>query len=593
MKKSDIYKREHSNTELVKRFLPYFKGHKKTVAFDLLCAALTTLCDLFLPMIVREITDLAINDIGSLTIMFVLKTGGFYILLRLIDAAASYYMASVGHIMGAKIETDMRTDLFAHLQKLSFSYYDNMKIGQIMSRITSDLFDITEFAHHCPEEFFIAAIKITVTFAVLSSINIWLTLLIFATLPLMALCTSKFRLRMRKAFIDQRHELGEINSQVEDSLLGIRIVRSFANEAIETERFRKGNKRFFTAKSNAYKHMAGFHTTTRVFDGLMYILVVIAGALFIIWNKITAADYAAYLLYVSTLLTSVRRIVEFTEQFERGLTGVERFAQIMDAPVEIEDCADAKPIEKVSGAIRLDNVTFSYDKKKGDVISSLSIDIKPGEHVAVVGPSGGGKTTLCNLIPRFYETEKGQIFLDGTDIHDITLSSLRSNIGVVQQDIYLFSGTVKSNILYGKPDATDEEVIEAAKLSGAHDFIVKLPQGYDTYVGERGVMLSGGQKQRISIARVFLKNPPVLILDEATSALDNENELIVQQSLAKLANGRTTLTVAHRLTTIKNADRIIVLTEKGISEQGSHEELIAKKGDYYNLYRLYSEQNEA
>lgn len=576
-----------SNAELIRRFAPYFKKYYPSLAIDLFCAGLTTVGELVLPLIVRRITNTAINDISQLTVKLVLTLGGLYVLLRLIDAAAYYYMTSYGHIMGTKIESDMRADLFAHLQKLPFSYYDEMKIGQLMSRITNDLFQITEFAHHCPEEFFIAAVKITATFVILCRMNVPLTLLLFAVLPLMLICTGKSRKNMRLAFKNRKHELGEINAQTEDSLLGIRVVKSFANEDEENRKFTIGNRRFFKAKADSYKHMGAFHTTTRIFEGLMYIVIVVIGALFMIKGKITPADYTAYLLYVSTLLVSIKRIVEFSEQFEDGMTGIERFAEIMDAPPEKGDSENAKPLENVRGDVTFNNVTFKYSEEKGDVLSHVSLDVKAGENVAIVGPSGSGKTTLCSLIPRFYELSSGRVLIDGKDIKDITLKSLRSNIGVVQQDVYLFSGTVRENIAYGKPGATEEEIISASKLAGAHEFISALPHGYDTYVGERGVMLSGGQKQRISIARVFVKNPPILILDEATSALDNESELIVQNSLSELAKGRTTFTIAHRLTTVKNATVIIVLTENGIEEKGTHEELMAKKGIYCELYSLY------
>ncbi len=575
--------------KLIRRFAPYYKGYVGTVAFDLVCAALTTLCELVLPLIVRAITNQAIDDLAGLTVSFVLKLGGVYIVLRLIDAAAAYYMASVGHIMGSRIETDMRRDLFAHLQQLSFSYYSNTKVGQIMARITGDLFEVTEFAHHCPEEFFIAAIKITVSFIILAGMNIWLTLMVFALLPLMLLAARVFNKRMRKAFMDTRHQVGELNAQVEDSLLGIRVVKSFANEPMEEEKFRDGNQQFLQTKRVAYKAMAGFHTTTRVFDGLMYILVVIVGALFIIGGQITPGDFVAYLLYVSTLLTSIRRIVEFTEQFQRGMTGIERFCQIMDAPLEIKDDKDAGELQGVKGDIGFEDVSFGYADDGKQVLANLNLNVKAGENVALVGPSGSGKTTLCNLIPRFYDVTSGRITVDGQDIRSLTQKSLRENIGMVQQEVYLFSGTVYENIAYGKPGATREEVEKAARQAGAHEFIQELPDGYDTFVGERGVKLSGGQKQRVSIARVFLKNPPILILDEATSALDNESERIVQKSLETLAKGRTTFTIAHRLTTIRNATVIWVLTDKGVEEQGTHAELMDQKGVYYSLYHMYTE----
>lgn len=574
--------------KMIGRFLPYFKKYKWILLTDLLMASLTTVCELVLPLIVREITDRATAEVMSLTVDFVVRVGIFYIVLRLIDTVAQFYMNSVGHIMGVYIEKDMRRDLFAHLHKLSFSYYDNTKVGTIMSRITNDLFDITEFAHHCPEEFFIAGIKIIVGFIMLASFNLRLTLIIFAILPLMMVCTRIFNKRMRKAFSDSRVQTGQLNAAVEDSLLGVRVVKSFAREDLEEDKFEKGNTLFAKIRRRAYFAMAGFHGTTRLFDGVMYIAVVMVGALFLIGGGITIADYTAYLLYVSTLLTSVRRIVEFTEQFQRGITGIERFVEIMDQSVEIVDAPGARELRDVKGEIVFENVTFRYGEEKKTTLAALNLSIGAGENVALVGPSGGGKTTLCNLIPRFYDIEQGSIRIDGGDIREYTLSSLRGNVGVVQQDVYLFSGSVRENILYGKPDATEEEMIEAAKLAGAHEFILQLPEGYDTYVGERGLKLSGGQKQRISIARVFLKNPPILILDEATSALDNESERLVQKSLERLAKGRTTLTIAHRLTTIQNADRILVLTEQGIVEEGSHQELLAKGGIYSDFYKMYS-----
>lgn len=585
----ETQKKTMKTSKLIRRFVPYYKDYWGTVAFDLLCAAMTTLCELVLPLIVRSITNQAIDDLAGLTVNFVLKLGGLYIFLRIIDAAAAYYMASVGHIMGSRIETDMRRDLFAHLQQLSFSYYSNTKVGQIMARVTGDLFEVTEFAHHCPEEFFIAAIKIVASFIILAGMNIWLTLMVFILLPLMLLFARIFNKRMRKAFMDSRHQVGELNAQVEDSLLGIRVVKSFANEPMEEEKFRDGNQQFLQTKRIAYKAMAGFHTTTRVFDGLMYILVVIVGALFIIGRKITPGDYMAYLLYVSTLLTSIRRIVEFAEQFQRGMTGIERFCQIMDAPKEITDAEDAKELHHVKGEIGFENVSFGYADDGKQVLANLNLSVKAGVNVALVGPSGSGKTTLCNLIPRFYDVTSGSITVDGQDVRSLTQKSLRENIGMVQQEVYLFSGTVYENIAYGKPGAAREEIEKAAKQAGAHEFILELPEGYDTFVGERGVKLSGGQKQRVSIARVFLKNPPVLILDEATSALDNESERIVQKSLETLAKGRTTFTIAHRLTTIRNATVIWVLTDKGVEEQGTHAELMEKKGVYYNLYHMYTE----
>ncbi len=573
---------------LLKRFVPYFKKYKFILVLDLICASLTTVCELVFPMLVRTITDKGINDIASLTVDFILKVGMFYLVLRLVDSAANFYMANTGHIMGAKIETDMRRDLFNHLQTLSHSYYSEHKVGQIMSRITSDLFDVTEFAHHCPEEIFIASLKIIVSFIILCSINVPLTLIMFASLPIIFVIVKFFNKRMRSAFKKQRHQVGEINSQVEDTLLGIRVVKSFANEDIEIKKFEKDNNRFLGIKKIAYLYMAGFQTSNRAFEGLLYIIVVVAGSLFMLKGTVSPADLTAYLLYINTLLATLRTIIQFTEQFQRGMTGIERFIEVLDTPSEIQEKENAIDIIDVKGNIIFENVSFHYSDDKTEVLSNINLNIKKGDSVALVGPSGGGKTTLCNLIPRFYDTTDGKILIDGIDIKDLTLKSLRNSIGVVQQDVYLFSGTVYENIIYGLPDATQEDVVEAAKLAGAHDFICSLPEGYNTYVGERGVKLSGGQKQRISIARVFLKNPPILILDEATSALDNESEKIVQDSLEKLAKGRTVFTIAHRLTTIRNANLILVLTENGIEEQGTHKELIAKDGIYNNLYSMYA-----
>ena len=577
---------------LLKRFLPYYEKYKKEMAVDLLCALLTTGCEVVFPLIVRAITNQAVIDYTAITTAWVLKLGGLYLLLRVIDTAANHFMQYWGHVTGTKLETDMRTDLFAHLQQLSFSYYNSTKVGQIMARITSDLFDVTEFAHHCPEEILIALVKITASFTILMGMSAPLTLMIFVLMPFMFIGTRYFRRKMRIAFKDTRHQVGEINAQVEDSLLGVRVVKSFANEDLEQEKFDRGNQKFFGFKRNQYRYMAGFNTVTRLFDGLMYITVVVMGALFLKDGKISVGDYTAYLLYISTLLTSIRRIVDFTEQFERGMTGIERFCEIMDAPVEIKDNPGARPLAAdVRGDIRFENVGFHYsDDEDHEVLKNVDLHISAGQNVALVGPSGAGKTTLCNLIPRFYDVTHGRILIDGQDIQGVTLRSLRGAIGMVQQEVYLFSGSVRDNISYGKPGATDEEIILAAKRAGAHDFIVRLPNGYDTYIGERGVKLSGGQKQRLSIARVFLKNPPILILDEATSSLDNESELLVQRSLEELAKGRTTFTIAHRLTTIRNADVIWVLTEKGIEETGTHTELMQKGGIYASLYSLYTEK---
>ena len=572
------------------RFLPYYKKYTGTLIMDLFCAALTTLCEIVLPLIVREITDRASTDPALITLDLIAKCGILYLVLRIIDAAAYYYMSAIGHVMGTKIETDLRRDMFSHLQKLPFSYYDNTKIGTLMSRITSDLFDVTEFAHHCPEEFFIAGIKIVAAFVILCTINLELTLIMFAVLPPMTIILYIFNRKMREGFRESRKKVAELNSQVEDSLLGIRVVKSFANEEIEKGKFEKGNLGFLNIKAKVYSYMGGFHSFTRFSDGIMYMIIVVIGAFYLKDAKITAADFVAYLLFVSTLLTSIRRIVEFAEQFQRGMTGIERFFEVVDTDPTIIDAENAEDLVDVKGSIEFKNVNFRYSEENDKVLDNLSMKIDAGQCVALVGPSGGGKTTISSLIPRFYDIDSGEILIDGKNIKELSVKSLRDNIGMVQQDVYLFSGSVRENIAYGKPGATEEEIIHAAELAGADSFIRQLPEGYDTYVGERGVKLSGGQKQRISIARVFLKDPPMLILDEATSALDNESERLVQQSLSRLAKGRTTLIIAHRLTTIKNADRIIVLGNNGIEEEGSHTELMQKQGVYYDLYNTYTSE---
>lgn len=582
-------KSEYTSKELIGRFLPYFKGYKGIVFFDLCCAALTTVCELVLPMIMRYITNVGLSDAASFSLEVIVKVAVLYLVLRLIDCFASYYMAGVGHIMGARIETDMRRDAYQHLMKLSDTYYSNTKVGQIMGRITNDLFEVTEFSHHCPEEFFIAGIKTVVSFVILVQINVWLTIMLFAIIPVMTVVCMKLNFKMRGAFRKQRNQIGELNSRIEETLLGQKVVKAFTNEEKELDKFETDNQEFLEIKKISYKLMAAFNFTTKSFEGAMYLVVVLAGSLLLYYGQLEAGDLIAYIMYVSTLITTIRRIIEFAEQFQRGMTGIERFLQIMDARIEIFDTEGAEPLKNTQGEIAFEDVSFEYPDDHNQVFRNLRLKIHSGEKVAIVGPSGGGKTTLCNLIPRFYETTGGQIKIDGRDVREYTLKSLRQNIGIVQQDVYLFSGTVYENIAYGKEDATREEVIEAAKKAGADEFICNLKDGYETYVGERGVKLSGGQKQRISIARVFLKNPPIIILDEATSALDNESEFAVARSLAQLSEGRTTLTIAHRLSSIKNADRILVLTEDGIMEEGNHETLLAKKGMYYQYYTLANE----
>ena len=586
---SNTSNREYSTSELIKRILPYFKPYKKILAIDLFCASLTTICEIVLPMIIRKITNTAIENVALVTVKMIGSLALLYLILRIIDSFANFYMACQGHIMGARIETDMRRDAYSHLQRLSDTYFNNTKVGQIMARITNDLFDITEFSHHCPEEFFIAGLKIVASFIILSRINITLTLLMFAFVPVMTLVCKIINKKMRRAFIAQRQQIGELNANIEDSLLGQKVVKAFTNEDIENQRFEKGNQIFLNIKKYSYVLMGAFQTSTRVFDGLMYLTIILAGGLLLIKGKLLPGDLVAYVMYVSTLITTIRKIIDFTEQFQRGLTGIERFLQIMDSDIEIFDSPNAKDIVNPKGDIVFKDVSFEYPDDHNQVFKGLNLSIKPGEKVAIVGPSGGGKTTLCNLIPRFYDITSGSITLDGINITDITLKSLRKSIGVVQQDVYLFSGTVYENILYGNPSATREDVERAARLANADEFIRELKDGYDTYIGERGVKLSGGQKQRISIARVFLKNPSIIILDEATSALDNESEYEVAKSLNALAEGRTTLTIAHRLSSIMNSDRILVLTNDGIVEEGNHDSLMAQNGIYCQFYKMANE----
>ena len=582
--------RTYRSSQLIRRFWPYLRKYRKLLALDLFFAALTTLCDIALPMIMRSLTNSALGAAAELTAGAVLRMAALYAALRLVDAGANFYMQSQGHIMGVYIETDMRTAAFSHLQRLSDTYYANTKIGQIMGRITNDLFDVTEFAHHCPEEFFIAGIKLAASFAILCGTSPVLTLLVFACVPVMLIVCTRLNLWLRSAQKAQRVQIGELNAMIEDSLLGQRVVKAFGGEKTEAEKFDRGNQEFRRIKTRWYYAMAAFGTSTRLFDGLMYLVVIVAGGLFLVHGRISPGDLVAYILYVSTLIATIRRIVEFAEQFQRGMTGIERFCEILDAPVDITDAPDAVPLKVKEGEIAFEDVTFEYPDDHNRVLRHLNLRIRPGENLALVGPSGGGKTTICNLIPRFYDVTDGRILVDGQDVRKVTLESLRGAIGIVQQDVYLFSGTVRENLAYGKPGATDAEIAEAARLAGADEFIRKLPDGYDSYIGERGVKLSGGQKQRISIARVFLKNPKILLLDEATSALDNESEALIGRSLEKLAQGRTTLTIAHRLTTVRNADRILVLGQNSIEEEGTHGELLARKGLYFRLWNGMTEK---
>ena len=511
----------------------------------------------------------------------------FLIMLILVDCYSRYFIGNYGHVMGAKMEYDMRAEIFAHMQKLSFSFYDDAKVGQLMSRITSDLFDITELLHHGPENIILSLLKIAGALVILLSINKWLTLAAFVVLPVMFLFAFFLNKKMRKAFKRNRIKIAEINGQIEDNLSGIRVVKSFANEDMENSKFKKGNDGFLEAKKNSYKYMGSFQAGVGVFTTFIQINVILAGALLIADNKVNVSDLVTFLLYIGVFTEPIKTLVDFTEQFQNGYSGFERFQEIMNINPDIEDKADAKELENVKGDIEFDNVSFQYKDGDEKVLNNVNLKTDAGSYVALVGASGAGKTTLCSLIPRFYDVTEGAIRIDGTDIRDVSLKSLRKQIGMVQQDVYLFAGTILENIAYGKPDASREEIIEAAKNANAHEFIMSFPKGYDTDIGQRGIKLSGGQKQRLSIARVFLKNPPILIFDEATSALDNESEKIIQDSLEKLAKDRTTFVIAHRLTTIKNAQRILVLTEDGIAESGTHEELLELGGIYEKLYNMH------
>ncbi len=569
----------------LKKMASYYKPYFGTFMLDLFFAFLASATALVIPLVVRYITSNIANIKADGDIRLILTIGGVLFGLVLVNFGSRYFISYVGHVMGAKIEYNMRSEIFDHYQKLSFSFYDEQKVGSLMSRVTSDLFDITELLHHGPENLAISAIKIIGAFIILSNISIYLTLAAFALIPIMIVYAIFMNRRMRRAFRENRVKIADINTQIEDNLSGIRVVKSFANEEIENGKFKVGNDAFLKAKKNSYFYMGLFHSGMSSFNILINVIVIVVGGVLLIKNLVDVPDFVAFLLYINVFTEPIQTLVEFTEQFQNGYTGFERFREIMDIEPDIEDSPRAEELKDVKGDIVFEDVSFKYKDSAHRVLRHINLDVKAGSYVALVGSSGGGKTTLCSLIPRFYEVTKGSIKIDGKDIREVTLKSLRDNIGIVQQDVYLFAGTVYENILYGKPSATREEVIEAAKLANAHEFIEGLPNGYETDIGQRGVKLSGGQKQRLSIARVFLKNPPILIFDEATSALDNESENIVKESLEKLAANRTTLVIAHRLSTIKNAERILVLTEKGIEESGTHDELMAKNGIYAGLYK--------
>ena len=568
-----------------KKFLSYYRPYLKLFLADMFCAMIAAGISLVFPIIIRYITGTVLVD-NNFEISLIYKLGVLMIVLVVIEYLCNYFVAYKGHVMGVYMERDLRNELFQHYQKLSFSFYDEEKTGQLMSRLTNDLFSLTELYHHGPEDIVISFIKFFGAFVILANINLQLTLIIFAFIPVMGAFIYYYNRKMKKAFKANRRRVGDINARIEDNLSGIRVVKSFANENYENNKFNDENNRYVNSKSNSYFYMGKFHSGLGAFTSMITVAAAIFGSIFISKDVIVTADLVAFLLYINNLIEPVKKFINFTEQFQEGITGFERFMEVLEIEPDIVDSKNAIDLKDVKGAIEYCDVGFKYNKTNDYVLKDINLKINPGEYVALVGTSGAGKTTICSLLPRFYEVSEGKILIDGHNIKDIKLNSLRQNIGIVQQDVYLFAGTILDNIRYGRFDATDEEVIEAAKKANAHDFIMELPDGYNTDCGQRGVKLSGGQKQRLSIARVFLKNPKILILDEATSALDNESERIVQESLESLAKNRTTLVIAHRLSTIQNAQRICVLSNEGIVEEGTHEELLKKNGQYASFYYI-------
>lgn len=573
----------------IKKFISYYNPYKHLFFSDMFCALTLSGIDLLFPLVVRYLlNDVYIMEDRGRILHYVLIIGSVLFVLYIIRYFCQYFITSWGHIMGARMEADMRRDIFNHLQKLSFSYYDEHNTGKLMSRIVTDLFDISELAHHGPEDVFISIVKITGSFIILFSINVKLTLLLFFFTIAMLLFSYSYNKVMRNVFKRNKEKIANVNAQIQDSLSGIRVVKSFANESIESFKFGKGNEEFLKTKEESYFIMGRFFSGNSFFQGILYLSVILLGGIFISLGSLKTSDLVVYILYINIFLNPIDKLINFTEQFQKGITGFERFLEVMNTNPDIEDRINAVELINPKGNIVFKDVSFSYNDKY-DVLKNVNIKIPAGKTIALVGPSGGGKTTFCSLIPRFYEINEGSVTIDNQDIRDIKLNSLRNSIGIVQQDIYMFAGTVKENIAYGNPMASDEEIFEATKKANIHDFIINLKDGYNTYVGERGVKLSGGQKQRMSIARVFLKNPPILILDEATSALDNESEKFIQNSLEELSKNRTTLVIAHRLSTIRNADEIIVLTDEGVQEKGTHKELLSKDGLYAYLYNMQFE----
>ena len=571
----------------LKKLFAYYKPYKPLFYSDMFFAILGAAITLVIPLGIRYITNEVVYMEPDVAKQMIIKLGVILVLLVLMEIFCNFYIAYFGHIMGAKMESDMRRDIFGHYQKLTFAFYDNQKVGHLLSRITSDLFDISELLHHGPEDLVISAIKIIGSFIILLTINVKLAFVAFAFIPVMAVFAFHYNGKMKKAFKKNRERIADINSQIEDSLSGIRVVKSFANEKEEMKKFKVGNDRFVESKKTSYKYMGIYHSGLGAMTTLITVVVVLVGVNMMLSGGVMISDLLTFLLYITNFTDPVKKLVTFTEQFQNGYTGFERFLEILSIAPDIDDKPDAIELTNVKGDIEFRNVSFQYEEQNETVLNHINLKVDAGNYVALVGPSGAGKTTLCSLIPRFYEVTDGAILVDGIDIRDLKLDSLRNHIGIVQQDVYLFAGTIMDNIRYGRPDATDEDVIRAAKYANAHEFIMSFPDGYDTDIGQRGVKLSGGQKQRLSIARVFLKNPPILIFDEATSALDNESEKVVQESLESLAKNRTTFVIAHRLTTIRNAQKILVLTEEGIAESGTHEELLEKKGIYESLYHMH------
>lgn len=571
----------------MKRLLSYYKPHMKMFWADMFFATLSAGIALSIPLIVRYVTGTLIYLPPAEIVRQIILIGIGLVVLVVLDFYCKFFIGNYGHVMGAKIEYRMRAEIFDHMQKLSFSFYDDQKVGQLMSRITTDLFDITELLHHGPENIILSVLKITGALVILISINPVLTLVAFLVLPFMFTYAFFLNKKMRGAFRRNRQKIAEINAQIEDNLSGIRVVKSFANEEAENEKFRMGNDGFLASKKNSYFYMGSFQAGVASFTTLIQVCVIVVGGLLISQGQLDVVDLVTFLLYIGVFTDPIRTLIDFTEQFQNGYSGYERFLEIMNTKPDIADAPNAVELKSVKGDITFENVSFRYHDNSDTVLNKVNLKVPAGSYMALVGSSGAGKTTLCSLIPRFYDVTSGTIRIDGKDIRQVTLKSLRSQIGIVQQDVYLFAGTIYENIAYGKPGATMEEVIEAAKNANAHDFIMSFPDGYNTDIGQRGIKLSGGQKQRLSIARVFLKNPPILIFDEATSALDNESEKVVQDSLESLAKNRTTFVIAHRLTTIQNAEKILVLTEDGIAESGTHKELIEKKGIYEKLYNMH------